>query len=145
MGRLNRTAARLMHKYNAHAAIDVGGYGLFGHACNLAKAQRNDVAFVIHNLPVIARMVGVVRQLQSSPFNLLNGTAPETSGGLLIVLPREQAASFCKDIERTEGYQAWIVGIVEKAQNPQAKGTCRVIDKPRVIEVPSRERDGELW
>ena len=61
-------------------------------------------------------------------------------GGLLIALPREQAAAFCKDIEKQEGYQSWIIGIVEKGQR-----TARIIDKPRVIEVPAKEKDGELW
>ena len=61
-------------------------------------------------------------------------------GGLLIALPREQAAAFCKDIEKQEGYQAWIVGIVEKGNR-----TARIIDKPRVIEVPAKDREGELW
>ena len=27
---------------------------------------------------------------------------------------REQAAAYCKDIQKVEGYQAWIIGIVEK-------------------------------
>lgn len=62
------------------------------------------------------------------------------TGGLLIALPREQAAQFCKDIEKTEGYQAWIVGIVEKGNR-----SARIIDKPRVIEVPAKDKDGELW
>lgn len=62
------------------------------------------------------------------------------SGGLLIALPREQAAAFCKDIEKQEGYQSWIIGIVEKGNR-----TARVIDKPRVIEVPAKDREGELW
>ncbi len=62
------------------------------------------------------------------------------SGGLLIALPREQAAAFCKDIEKQEGYQAWIIGIVEKGNR-----SARIIDKPRVIEVPAKEKDGELW
>lgn len=61
-------------------------------------------------------------------------------GGLLIALPREQAAAFCKDIEKQEGYQSWIIGIVEKGQR-----TARIIDKPRVIEVPAKEKEGELW
>ena len=61
-------------------------------------------------------------------------------GGLLIALPREQAAAFCKDIEKQEGYQAWIIGIVEKGNR-----SARIIDKPRVIEVPAKEKDGELW
>ena len=69
----------------------------------------------------------------------LIGTCALT-GGLLVALPREQAAAFCKDIEKQEGYQAWIVGIVEKGNR-----TARIIDKPRVIEVPAKEKDGELW
>jgi selenide,water dikinase len=73
-------------------------------------------------------------------FGLLQGQAAETSGGLLISLPREQAAAFCKDIEKQEGYQAWIVGIVEKGAR-----TARIIDKPRVIEVPAKDKEGELW
>ena len=49
-------------------------------------------------------------------FQLAQGNSAETSGGLLICLPREQAAAYCKDIQKVEGYQAWIIGIVEKGQ-----------------------------
>ncbi|PBC32698.1 Selenide, water dikinase [Apis cerana cerana] len=138
MARLNRIAARLMHKYNAHGATDVTGFGLLGHAQNLAKHQKNEVSFVIHNLPVIAKMAAVAKAC-GNMFQLLQGHSAETSGGLLICLPREQAAAYCKDIEKQEGYQAWIIGIVEKGNR-----TARIIDKPRVIEVPAKEKDGEL-
>jgi len=139
MARLNRTVARLMHKYNAHGATDITGFGLLGHAQALARNQKNEVAFVIHNLPVIAKMAAVARAC-GNMFQLLQGNSAETSGGLLICLPREQAAAFCKDVEKQEGYPAWIVGIVEKGQR-----TGRIIDKPRVIEVPAKEKEGELW
>ncbi|KAG8142566.1 putative Selenide water dikinase 1 protein [Naja naja] len=59
MARLNRTAAGLMHTFNAHAATDITGFGILGHAQNLAKQQRNEVSFVIHNLPVLAKMAAV--------------------------------------------------------------------------------------
>jgi len=139
MARLNRTGARLMHKYNAHGATDVTGFGLLGHAQALARNQKNEVSFVIHNLPVIAKMAAVAKAC-GNMFQLLQGHSAETSGGLLICLPREQAAAYCKDIEKQEGYQAWIIGIVEKGQR-----TARIIDKPRVIEVPAKEKEGELW
>ena len=48
--------------------------------------------------------------------------------------------SLVQDIEKQEGYQSWIVGIVEKGTR-----TARIIDKPRVIEVPGKENDEELW
>lgn len=133
MARLNRIAARLMHKYNAHGATDVTGFGLLGHAQTLASHQKNEVSFVIHNLPVIAKMATVAKAC-GNMFQLLQGHSAETSGGLLICLPREQAAAYCKDIEKQEGYQAWIIGIVEKGNR-----TARIIDKPRVIEVPAKE------
>ncbi len=90
-------------------------------------------------MPVIAKMASVAKAC-GNMFKLLQGWSAETSGGLLICLPREQAASFCKDIEKQEGYQSWIVGIVEKGNR-----TARIIDKPRIIEVPAKDRQGELW
>jgi len=128
MARLNRTASRLMHKYNAHAATDITGFGLLGHAQALARNQKAEVGFVIHNLPVIAKMAAVGKAC-GNMFQLQQGNSAETSGGLLICLPREQAAAYCKDIQKVEGYQAWIIGIVEKGNR-----TARIIDKPRVIE-----------
>ncbi|KAF6027889.1 hypothetical protein EB796_013790 [Bugula neritina] len=64
MARLNRTAARLMHKYNAHGCTDVTGFGLLGHASNLAKIQKSEVSFVIHNLPIIAKMAVVAKHIK---------------------------------------------------------------------------------
>jgi selenide, water dikinase len=139
MTRLNRIAALLMHKYNAHAATDVTGFGILGHAQNLAKHQKNDVTFVIHNLPVIAKMAQIAKAC-GNMFGLIQGTSAETSGGLLIALPREQAAAYCKDIQAQEGFSAWIIGIVEKGNK-----TAKIIDKPRIIEVPAKDTDGELW
>uniref|UniRef100_A0A2R8PDY9 Selenide, water dikinase 1 n=1 Tax=Callithrix jacchus TaxID=9483 RepID=A0A2R8PDY9_CALJA len=132
MARLNRTAAGLMHTFNAHAATDITGFGILGHAQNLAKQQRNEVSFVIHNLPVLAKMAAVSKAC-GNMFGLMHGTCPETSGGLLICLPREQAARFCAEIKSPkygESHQAWIIGIVEKGNR-----TARIIDKPRIIEV----------
>lgn len=68
-----------MHKFQAHAATDVTGFGLLGHANNLAAQQKNEVAFVIHNLPIIAKMAAISKAC-GNLFNLLQGTSAETSG-----------------------------------------------------------------
>lgn len=68
-----------MHKFQAHAATDVTGFGLLGHANNLAAQQRNEVAFVIHNLPIIAKMTAISKAC-GNLFNLVQGTSAETSG-----------------------------------------------------------------
>merc|ERR1711884_197285 len=142
MSRLNRTGARLMHKYNAHGATDVTGFGILGHAQNLASNQTNEVSFVIHNLPVIAKMAAVAKAC-GNMFQLSQGETSECSGGLLICLPREQAAAFCKEIEKEEGFQSWIIGIVESRGNSDK--AARIIDKPRIIEVPSKDNPDQLW
>lgn len=72
-------AAGLMHKFQAHAATDVTGFGLLGHANNLAAQQQNEVAFVIHNLPIIAKMAAISKAC-GNLFNLVQGTSAETSG-----------------------------------------------------------------
>ncbi|CAB1330340.1 unnamed protein product, partial [Coregonus sp. 'balchen'] len=76
--------------FQAHAATDVTGFGLLGHARNLATTQRAEVAFVIHNLPIITKMAAISKA-------------------------------------------SWIIGIVEKGERG-----ARIIDKPRIIEVPPR-------
>uniref|UniRef100_A0A915J2P7 Selenide, water dikinase n=1 Tax=Romanomermis culicivorax TaxID=13658 RepID=A0A915J2P7_ROMCU len=130
-------AARLMHKYEAHGATDVTGFGLLGHAKNLARVQKNPVSFVISNLPVIANMAAMSKTIGSG---LLQGTQAETSGGLLIALPRDRAVAFCKEIEKVEGYPAWIIGVVEEGDR-----TAKIVESPRVIEVPFEENNNSLW
>ncbi|KAL6448678.1 hypothetical protein ACFW04_000487 [Cataglyphis niger] len=139
MIRTNQIAATLMRKYNAHAACEIGSYGILGHADLLARRQTNDVSFIIHNMPMIARM-NATSKIMGNALPLLQGEMPEVSGGLLVVLPREQAAAYCKALEKIERRQAWIVGIVESGNR-----TARVIERPRVIEVPVKDNGIFLW
>ena len=79
MSRLNRNAARMMHKYDAHGATDVTGFGILGHANNLAKNQKGKVSFKIHTLPILANMVKIFKA-SGINFKLLDGFSAETSG-----------------------------------------------------------------
>eukprot|EP00052_Salpingoeca_macrocollata_P016745 m.135221 g.135221 ORF g.135221 m.135221 type:complete len:309 (+) comp20157_c1_seq1:228-1154(+) len=109
MARLNRNAAGLMHKYKAHGATDVTGFGFLGHAINLCKNQREEVDFVVHTLPIIKGMIAVNEKFN---FKLLEGFSAETSGGLLIAMPKAAATEYIKELEVVDGVQAWIVGEV---------------------------------
>ena len=60
---------------------------------------------MIHNLPVMAhmeRLSAALEKEKGQSWGLAQGLCPEVSGGLLIVMPREQAAAYCKDMERLE-------------------------------------------
>lgn len=130
MSRLNRNAARLMHKHGAHAATDITGFGYLGHATNLAVHQKAKVDIELHVLPIIAG-IRKVDQCLGGSFRLLQGFSAETSGGLLVCLPSHEAAeAYCRDLEALDGHPAWIVGRVVAGSN-----TARIVDDFTVIDV----------
>jgi len=132
MCRLNRVGARLMHKYGAHGATDVTGFGLIRHARNLAKNQKRPVNFVIHTLPLIKKMKEVDEIMN---FSLLKGLSAETSGGLLICIPSENAEKFCIEIEEIDKCPAWIIGRVETSEKSPEFNTADIIEKPQILEI----------
>ena len=87
-------ASRLMHKFNAHGATDITGFGLLGHAKNLAQIQKNEVSFVIHNLPIIAKMAAISKAC-GNMFGLLQGQSAETSGMYRVPMGTTENCLFC--------------------------------------------------
>lgn len=134
MARLNRVAARLMKKYNAHAATDVTGFGILGHSMNLAQNQLAPVQFEIHTLPILRGMKKIEDHL-NNPFKLLKGTSAETSGGLLICLPADQAQAFCQEIQEIENQPCWIIGRVIESNQPITENKSFIVENPTIIEV----------
>ena len=108
MSTLNLKAAKLMHKYRAHGATDITGFGILGHMNNLAMAQHNDLELVLETMPIIRKMASVHNKVVN--YELLSGRCPETSGGLLVGMAKEDAAGFMSEL----GYDSWIVGHVRK-------------------------------
>eukprot|EP00794_Sanderia_malayensis_P006024 gene6024-6725_t len=128
MAHLNKTAAKLMHKYNAHAATDVTGFGILGHATNLVQNQKANVSFVINKLPIFKNMTAVFKA-SGINFKLLQGYSAETSGGLLLCLPREEAAGYCDELEKIDGRKAWIIGeVVDGDKSAQISETVEIIE-----------------
>lgn len=115
MAFLNKTAAELMHKYKAHGATDVTGFGLIGHATNLLEFQSvPDLSFHIDTLPVIKNVHRFATILKRTE-KLMAGKAVETSGGLLVCLSSQEVAeNYCMDYKQETGTDCWIVGRVER-------------------------------
>ncbi len=70
-------------------------------------------------------------------FRLAQGRSAETSGGLLVALPDEAAATaFLADLRRAEQCEdGWIVGRVELAAAPQARSSAVLEPGYSVTEV----------
>jgi len=133
MARLNRTGAQLMHKYGAHAATDVTGFGIMGHGTNLVKNQKLALHFELHTLPIIRCMKEVDDKV--STFSLIEGFSAETSGGLFICLPADKAEAFCKEIEQIDKWPAWIIGNVVKSEEDRIHNSCKIVNNPTIIAI----------
>ncbi|KAE9555254.1 hypothetical protein FO519_001505 [Halicephalobus sp. NKZ332] len=117
MARHNLIAARFLKEFNAHASTDVTGFGILGHADNLAKAQKGEVTFVIEKLPVLPYAQEISKSFEDrNGFKLFDGTAAETSGGLLIALEKEDAAKFIQKLKEF-GIVGHIIGQVVKGDS----------------------------
>jgi selenide,water dikinase len=116
MTTLNATAAAIMLECGAHAATDVTGFGLIGHACEMARGA--GVSFLLHRerVPIMAGVRALVddgmvpagcyrnrdhyaRFVAGGGDDLLPLFDPQTSGGLLVSLAPADAARFlaCAD------------------------------------------------
>ncbi len=119
MTRLNKDASERMLERNVHACTDVTGYGLLGHALEMAVASDVCLEFSLVDVPLLSGAVDAVRD------NFLTGGAgsnrlfvgddvvwerpvddilqhllydPQTSGGLLIALPEAQCDALMGDL-----------------------------------------------
>ncbi len=136
MTRLNRDAARAAVAVGVRAATDVTGYGLLGHAVEMAEASSARLKF---HLPSIPFLVGARRYGDRGCFP--GGSADnqlyfrdrvnldeaidettrwllfdaQTSGGLLLAVPPRSITEFLDRCHQLE-VAAWPVGEVEAGQ-----------------------------
>ena len=132
MATLNRTARDIMVKYRVHSCTDVTGFALLGHSFEMAQGSGCTVHIQSGNVPFhpeawdlaamglipagayrnrdyaargVAAGAGVSRAMQDILYD------PQTSGGLLMALPEDQAQA-CLDELREQIPQAAIIGSV---------------------------------
>ena len=131
MSTLNRVGAGAIHKFGK-AATDVTGFGLLGHAVNLAEAQKLSVAFEIERLPIIRNMELVSKEHGLQDFRLMQGFSAETSGGLFVAVSRHNVEDFKKVFDEAFGPgKVWEIGRVKESKERKAY----IVDSPEVIHV----------
>jgi selenide,water dikinase len=140
MSTLNRKAAELMAEVEVHACTDVTGFGLLGHACEMIKGE--DVGMVIYpsEVPILPKteeyaMMGLIpagtirnrdyslhmidRSAGITDEKLLILFDAQTSGGLLISMPKLQAPVLLEKLHQQGITDAAIVG--EVVEQPKGK------------------------
>ena len=133
MAALNRPAAEAMESFEIHAATDVTGYGLLGHAHEMMEASGTTAEFFVDRIPLLseARRLasrGIapdgsranVRNLRPrtetgggvSDDDFLLLCDAQTSGGLLVALPAQQASAYARACRERGAEKAEVVGRV---------------------------------
>ncbi|MCL6604898.1 MAG: selenide, water dikinase SelD [Paenibacillus sp.] len=139
MSTLNKTAAEVMSSFEVHACTDVTGFGLLGHASEMAKGSQ--LGLVIHkdDVPMLPRVrelaeKGFVPGGTKNNFAHLEGSIiyPDemdqidryilcdavTSGGLLISVASEESELLLQQL-KDAGVEAAIIGEVTDAHPGQ--------------------------
>ena len=117
MSRLNKQGSRMMKKYKVHGATDVTGFGILGHLQNLVSAQKEkNLKMVIHSLPIIKNMYKIDQRMS---FNLSKGFSAETSGGLMMLVPKEISEDLIAEM-RDSGEWCWEIGEVIRGEKNEA-------------------------
>ncbi len=143
MLRLNRNASECMQKFSANACTDITGFGLAGHAMQLANASGVMLKLKAKSLPLLdgvrdAIDAGMLTRGDKSNRNytkekvVSEGIAdkqidhiiydPQTSGGLLISVPAENAEALLKELRAGGDEVSNIVGEVIAADHEQQAG-----------------------
>jgi selenide,water dikinase len=130
MATLNRRAAEVLAGFPVMACTDVTGFGLAGHAAEMAQGDQCGLSLRYRDLPLLPGILdyaamGLVpegaRRNQAGRLRFLRNAAevpaialdvlfdPQTSGGLLAALPRDAAGEALAAL-REAGVEATLVG-----------------------------------
>jgi selenide,water dikinase len=126
MATLNRDAAELMEKHEAHACTDITGFGLLGHLVEMVRESGFTAEIDLARIPVFSAVEECLRREilpgaieRNQEYSLAWVVAesaesegylpvlfdPQTSGGLLVALPEAAAAEYVAGL-RSRGHAA---------------------------------------
>ena len=150
----NRAAVPILRDYGASACTDVTGFGLYGHALEMARASGLVVVLDLDHVPSLGGALELTRAgVRSSSYGQNRAAMrerggsdldhpilpllfdPQTSGGLLVAVPADKA-SLAVTTLRHAGYRAAaIVGDVRPLPTEARVGGD--LGHGRVLVVPS--------
>jgi len=138
MAKLNREAAEALMKVEAHACTDVTGFGLLGHLLGMMKASKTCACIEAQTVPLLENAYDLAAAgiVPGGSKNNLAYTAPhvhyeahvsqvmryllndaQTSGGLLISLPADQAQIYLTEMQKRNHPAVKIGDVEEKGEH----------------------------
>lgn len=132
MSTLNKAASEIMLKHGASACTDITGFGLLGHAAEMAEASGVSLHIKCKSVPLLPETMEMARLglIPAGAYDnrnylegkiLLQGNLkteeqlalfdPQTSGGLLISIPEARASALVDELKE-KGVNCAVIGEV---------------------------------
>ena len=132
---LNRTAAEVLHAFHPHAVTDVTGFGLAGHAMEMAAGSGVTMRIETASVPLMREALAMYERGVRTGANLGNRNMvsertrfvragapwqreiwfdPQTSGGLLIAIADSEAPLLLDELAAAGMSDACRIGTVER-------------------------------
>jgi len=136
MATLNRVACETMLEFDPHSCTDITGFGLSGHALGMAKGSNVRMRFRFDAIPKYPESLELIAQgvatsvtasnlqVAQDHLSFTGGFSeeetwlvvdPQTSGGLLISLPAEEAPRLVARLRERGNASAAVIGEVQAA------------------------------
>lgn len=142
MTSLNKKAKEVIENYNISACTDITGFGLLGHAMEMASSSKVTFEIDVNKVPYIDGAIEFAKMglVPAGTYNNISYISnnvnsenieeyfidvlydPQTSGGLLITLPEDKAEYIMKDFElKKMDTKVAVIGRVLKEQQKSIK------------------------
>ena len=136
---LNRKAIETALNFEIHACTDVTGFGIMGHTLEMARASRVQIDLFYERLPIYPNALQMYRKGETTGSNKANRKLadiswemtsnrsaeeeellfdPQTSGGLLLSLPADQADQLSAALREAGVETAAVVAEVVADEGP---------------------------
>jgi selenide,water dikinase len=139
---LNEKAMEITRGFDIHACTDITGFGIAGHAFEMAAGSTVQVTLDFNELPLYPNALKMYKKGETTRSNRANRKMskgaleittklskeeeeilfdPQTSGGLLIAIPEMQVQKMLKKLKHSHREGVAIVGKIEAAEKPRIK------------------------
>ena len=133
MSRLKRYAQEAMMPSRPSACTDITGFGLMGHAAEIAKGSHMTIELFSSGIPALPKALELAREgiIPGGAYNNMGYLKddvevskdvplelsdvmydPQTSGGLLIAVEEKEVEALCRRL-KDSGEEAHVVGYVK--------------------------------
>lgn len=139
MSALNDKAAECMKKYTVDTCTDVTGFGLLGHLREITKASKVEAEISLKEVPILEHTWDLIVKHQVVPGGTKQNldyirddvqwdaeisehdkyilADAQTSGGLLICCPKNEAKDLLEDLKKAGITDSTIIGSIDKKGN----------------------------